>query len=330
MARVFLDRAWMPTATTGTGTVTLGSAKSADYFTFAEAGIADGDTAKYVILDGSDVEKGIGTYTASGTLWSRDTVEASRIGGTAGTSKINLSGGATIFITASAAEAQAVYDKLLNLAANSVLARAAATAGAVSGVALAASQLLGRGSTGDVAAIDVGTGLSFSGTTLNVSAGGKLVAIFRPRDNEPPSSNYATLDTRNGHDVLDFDTTTQESAIFSGVIPSHYGTSGLTLQITASLTSATTGTLGWVAGFERIDSGTLDIDADSFAADQTGTAATVPGTSGVTMTHTITFSNSQIDGLVAGDPFRIRIRRDVANDTATGDAEFIIARLEMQ
>ena len=131
MARVFLDRAWMTTATTGTGTVTLGSAKSADYFTFAEAGIADGDTAKYVILDGSDVEKGIGTYTASGTLWSRDTVEASRIGGTAGTSKINLSGGATIFITASAAEAQAVYDKLLNLAANSVLARAAATAGAV-------------------------------------------------------------------------------------------------------------------------------------------------------------------------------------------------------
>ena len=329
MARVFLDRAWMTTATTGTGTVTLGSAKSADYFTFAEAGIADADTAYYVIIDGTDVEIGLGTYTASGTTFSRDTVLASKVSGTAGTSKLNLSGSATIYVTETGLEPNATFSQLRNQTANSVLARAAATTGAVSGVALSASQLIGRGSTGDVAAISLGTGLSFSGTTLN-AAGSKLIAVFRPRDNEPPSSNYATLDTRNGHDVLDFDATTQEAAIFSGVIPSHYGTSGLTLQITASLTSATTGTLGWVAGFERIDAGTLDIDADSFASDQTGTAATVPGTSGVTMTHTITFSNSQIDGLVAGDPFRLRIRRDVTNDTATGDAEFIIAKLEMQ
>ena len=329
MARVFLDRAWMTTATTGTGTITLGSVVSADYFTFAEAGIADADTAYYVIIDGTDVEIGLGTYTASGTTFSRDTVLASKVSGTAGTSKLNLSGSATIYVTETGLEPKATFAQLRNQTANSVLARAAATTGAVSGVALSASQLIGRGSTGDVAAISVGTGLSFSGTTLN-AAGSKLIAVFRPRDNEPPSSNYATLDTRNGHDVLDFDATTQEAAIFSGVIPSHYGTSGLTLQITASLTSATTGTLGWVAGFERIDAGTLDIDADSFASDQTGTAATVPGTSGVTMTHTITFSNSQIDGLVAGDPFRLRIRRDVTNDTATGDAEFIIAKLEMQ
>ena len=328
MAKVYLDRAWVATATSGAGTITLGAAQNG-YNTFAEAGASNSDTVCYVILDGNDYEEGIGTYASAGPTLSRDTVIISKAGAVVSTSKLSLSGSATVFVTAPATDAQTVYDKLINLAANSVLARAAATTGAVSGVALSASQLIGRGSTGDVAAISVGTGLSFSGTTLN-AAGSKLIAVFRPRDNEPPSSNYATLDTRNGHDVLDFDATTQEAAIFSGVIPSHYGTSGLTLQITASLTSATTGTLGWVAGFERINSGTLDIDADSFAADQTGTAATVPGTSGVTMTHTITFSNSQIDGLVAGDPFRIRIRRDVTNDTATGDAEFIIARLEMQ
>jgi hypothetical protein len=59
-----------------------------------------------------------------------------------------------------------------NVGANSVLARAAGTSGDVGEVSLAASQLLGRGASGDVAAITLGTNLSMSGTTLNASGGG--------------------------------------------------------------------------------------------------------------------------------------------------------------
>lgn len=99
----YANRAWMTTATTGTGTIVLGSARSG-YMTFAEAGLADGDTASYCIRDGADFEIGLGTYTAAGTEFSRDTVYTSKISGTVGTSKINLSGTAEIFLAQPAAE----------------------------------------------------------------------------------------------------------------------------------------------------------------------------------------------------------------------------------
>jgi hypothetical protein len=96
-----LNRARMSTATTGTGTITLGSAV-AGYATFAEASAVDATVYSYCIEDGDDFEIGVGTYTSSGTTFSRDTVTVSKISGTAGTSKINLSGSAEIFITARA------------------------------------------------------------------------------------------------------------------------------------------------------------------------------------------------------------------------------------
>ncbi len=98
MAKLF-NRAKVNTATTGTGTVTLGAAVSTAFCTFAEAGVANGNVVAYVIEDSNDFEIGIGTYTSSGTTLSRDTVRLSKIGGTAGTSKINLSGSAVVYLS---------------------------------------------------------------------------------------------------------------------------------------------------------------------------------------------------------------------------------------
>jgi hypothetical protein len=94
------NRVKVNTATTGTGTVTLGAASSNAFCTFAEAGIANGNVVSYLIEEGTDFEIGRGTYTSAGTTLSRDTVLLSKIGGTAGTSKMNLGGVAVVSITA--------------------------------------------------------------------------------------------------------------------------------------------------------------------------------------------------------------------------------------
>jgi len=94
MALVVKDRVKVSTSTTGTGTLTLGSAavKFQDFSV-----IGDGNTTYYAIEsgNGTDWEVGVGTYTASGTTLSRDTILESSNSGSA----INLTGTSTVFCT---------------------------------------------------------------------------------------------------------------------------------------------------------------------------------------------------------------------------------------
>ena len=91
-----VNRAKVATATTGTGTITLGSAESG-YQTFADAGVVNADVVRYVIEDGTAWEIGTGTYTATGTTLTRTVSESSNAD-----AAIVLTGSATVFIGATA------------------------------------------------------------------------------------------------------------------------------------------------------------------------------------------------------------------------------------
>jgi hypothetical protein len=95
MPTAIKDLARMTTATTGTGTITLGTAVSG-YLSFAGAGVPDGATVSYGIKDTGSGEAGRGRYTASGTTLSRDIIYESTNSGAA----ISLSGAAEVFVTA--------------------------------------------------------------------------------------------------------------------------------------------------------------------------------------------------------------------------------------
>lgn len=159
---------------------------------------------------------------------------------------------------------------------------------------------------------------------------GDTLLIFTPWANEPPVANFATIDKRNAHPVLDFDAATDEHAIFTSIMPRNYAGGGLTVYIHWAATTATTGNVVWNAAFERIGEGSQDIDSDGFASAQAATA-TAPGTSGNVDIQAITFTDgAQMDNIAAGESFRLRITRDADNgsDTMTGDAELVAVEIK--
>jgi hypothetical protein len=155
MALVIADRVRETTTTSGTGTVTLGGAY-AGFQSFSVIG--NGNTTYYAIVDSTTGawEVGIGTYTASGTTLSRDTVLSSSNSG----SLVNFAANTKDVIVTQPSE-RAVY-----VVGGSVVAENSAT---VPNALLANSTISGVSLGSNLNALTIGTGLS--GTSYNGSTG---------------------------------------------------------------------------------------------------------------------------------------------------------------
>ena len=157
------------------------------------------------------------------------------------------------------------------------------------------------------------------------------IFILTPAGSSPPATLFATLDTIADTStpaatiqVLDFDTTTAEFMDWWVTCPSHYDGGGFTLS--------------WKGGTDMDDVGTFELevlmqviaDATILTGDlglDTGTGATITDTPPTTpinkmnQSTTDTISHANAGSPSAGDLMAIRVKRDTATDTNTGDLQ---------
>ncbi len=154
-------------------------------------------------------------------------------------------------------------------------------------------------------------------------ATGDTLYTLTALNNEPAVSTPATFAFRNGHPVILFDPSTDESAVFTAILPKQYAAGGVNVDLHISMTTDVTGDTDWDVSFERIGVGQQDIDTDGFATPQSTDNTTVPGTAGFVQIITVPFTNgAQMDGLLITELFRIKVTRGATGDTATDTAEF--------
>lgn len=188
----FFNRVHVVTTTTGTGSLLLGAAAADNVLTLAQAGAANNDETTFVIEQGADFEISKGIVGSSGLTLTRATVLISKIGSTVGTTKLTLTGAATVKFFPSAESVtevvgrtalQVIYDNVASgLTATNVKAAIDEIAAALNGLAAVAetgayADLTGKPTLGTAAALNSGTA---SGNVPVLDGSGLLPVALLP------------------------------------------------------------------------------------------------------------------------------------------------------
>lgn len=156
----------------------------------------------------------------------------------------------------------------------------------------------------------------YDGTSWN-TAGLMPPIVLRPQDNEPPGSGAASSGTINAHPVLQFTPGFNEDAMFAGFLPPTFKTGDVQVQIIWAVTGSTAGSVTWEVFFERWELGATTLTTDDFG---TGTSISTGVPSTLNELVLATVPAPDLNGLLAGEAFRLRVRRNGATDSAPGTA----------
>lgn len=162
-------------------------------------------------------------------------------------------------------------------------------------------------------------------------ASGNTLCVFTARDGVPTATAGAVhtvlaggSSPAEGIPALAFDSGTDESVDFVGVMPRNYAGGGLTLTLYWEST-ATSNAAVWGAAFRRVQDDAEDLDT-AHTYDFNTVTATTASAAGEVDYATITFTDgADMDSLAVGELFALRITRDAdnASDNMTGDAYLI-------
>ena len=161
-------------------------------------------------------------------------------------------------------------------------------------------------------------------------ASGDTLFQFFPQGNQPPSSNFATLDTfaaaTGFRQVLDFigsGGAVDEVAIFEGYWPSHYGGGGIDVVVDYSTDGTSVGAVQWEVSVEVLQ----DADDQDAAGQDFGTLTDITDTPSTATANILdrtaagAISHANCGSPAVGDRMRFEIARDHDHAANTDDAQ---------
>jgi len=161
-----------------------------------------------------------------------------------------------------------------------------------------------------------------------------IVQVLEARAGIPAATNGAQHDVISGTNfpcpVLAYDGgSTDEKAYFYSLAES-YGSGNITCKILWYADTASSGDVKWGAAVAAItpNTDTQDVETKAFATQNTAVDSHL-GTTGQRL-HSVDVTISNLDSIAADDWFCLEITRvasDTVNDTMTGDAFLVMARL---